>query len=625
MSVNSQKDFLLIELFKDRNITFSTIDSLLKYGFDTNETLLTLDFELDLPQMVDICLSQRSQLRQVLTKYRKLYYKFTADNRTDDLTLPPILNSESTTNETDSDHHMIGAVDGNNVTHNIFDTHLNDIFVESDTIVKSFKRQLRDSWDGRHHNRRRKRSDASSDEEDDDIEDRDEEFEEFDIRVDAIVDQLRESLIRVEKQKQEKDFILNKKYLEIKVKDMEIQRLQQELQEMEKQLIYEKLMVEKLKHRLQRNGSQLCANYTEDSEFESSSADDNTPGADDSKSFSKKFVNLWQEVDTNSLKYKNSDEYKTSIFTSFVSSESQQTNSRSRQTSSDDNQKQCKKNKNTNIDLNNRDIKREPESSDIEEKVKINGQIDEHSLTVKKEIISDNSDEDESNEEEEEDDSDDPNDKDYCPKVESIVCEPDLQCVNNPQNSTSRNHKHIKHSKLRQSVHKSCKNSLLVSKVVPKVISQTISNTGTTGTGAALILNERRPTSETLSKSKPYRCHYANCGYGFVSSEGLKRHIRSIHTKEKPFKCEFDDCQKRFGRSDALKEHMKRHLGLKSFKCQYPDCEFESVSSNSLKRHIMSIHLKEKHFRCPHENCGKTFGRKDSLKKHMEKQHVFYD
>ena len=584
------KELLVFELFQNKDITYSTIDSLLKYGFDSNESLLSLDFDVDFPQMPDICLSQKCLLRQLLTDFRKCYNKIKDWSQEKDTN--PLINAE--------------LEDSSRENKTSFDRKSNEIFFESESIVRSIKERLL-QHNLNHMNQIR------------------DNYHSFELSFDPIVDQLRECLIRVEKQKQEKDVILQKQRIELKIKDLEITRLQEERKRLETQLMCEKLKVEKLDYKLKSNKiesisntggvvnrsqtkttdnknciktldefkavyyNNICNNES-DCEQQSSGTEDQSPRRQVRTSSMTNFVNFWTEVETESqsksvANNKNLEQLKTSLFTEYVSKHS--AGGQSSVTSDADSSVIC-------IDLDsssdNTSVNRfrnksyEQKSSEDEEEEDVN-----------------------SDEEEEQDTS-----PDISSEIESIVCEPDIECQTTDPSKTSfkpRNHLKVQNNRIvvNSSEHKSQRQQQLPNSAQNKHQKR---------------CNQMRGQSTNW---KQFQCDYQNCRFSFVSSEGLKRHIRSVHTKEKPFKCHFDDCGKCFGRSDALKEHMKRHLGLKLFKCSYSDCDFESVSSNSLKRHIVSIHLKEKHFKCLYENCGKTFGRKDSLKKHMEKQHMFCD
>ena len=67
--MSDKSEDILCVLRRNKSITKQTIDSLIKNGFNSNETLSALDLDLDLPQMTDICCQQKRCLRQVFEKH----------------------------------------------------------------------------------------------------------------------------------------------------------------------------------------------------------------------------------------------------------------------------------------------------------------------------------------------------------------------------------------------------------------------------------------------------------------------------------------------------------------------------------------------------------------------------
>jgi hypothetical protein len=61
---------LLSYLHKNVSLKSSTFDSLLDFGFDSNEALMALDLDLDLPKLVTISLGQRSLLRRLINEFK---------------------------------------------------------------------------------------------------------------------------------------------------------------------------------------------------------------------------------------------------------------------------------------------------------------------------------------------------------------------------------------------------------------------------------------------------------------------------------------------------------------------------------------------------------------------------
>src|ERR1700712_398875 len=63
--MSDKSEDILTILRQNKSISNQTIDSLIRNGFDSNETLNALDLDLDLPQMTDISFQQKMCLRKV--------------------------------------------------------------------------------------------------------------------------------------------------------------------------------------------------------------------------------------------------------------------------------------------------------------------------------------------------------------------------------------------------------------------------------------------------------------------------------------------------------------------------------------------------------------------------------
>ena len=565
MSSNEPKVSIVLELFKDKRITYSTIESLIKYGFDTNESLLCLEFDLDFPQMTDICLSQKCLLRNRLTDFRNKYNKSDINANNCLISIEKQDSSESYSQK---------------ITDYSIDI---EIFNESEAIVRSMRdqviRQLYQSLNLAMFKN----------------------IIPLEFSFEPIVDHLRDSLIKVEKQLRERDLIINKQKTDLEIKQIEIQRLETKCKELETQLMSEKLKVEKLDNRLKNirtNQSNnifddkylenlmniYCNNINDNSKYDRNTFEDFITTSSKLLNFNSNLKNCLTDDENNSLISifnTNLEQFKAKLFSDYVS--------KINNYCSNDLNGSVPKCSNDQLPSSspNKDVVPHRWKTCAERKAY---EFKTEELGVK-----------ESNDLSEE-------------YVESIVCEPDFNLDQNYSTYKTKSHLKVEDNRIVVNISDG--------KSKPRVMSNQSNN-----------CKEKRQKScqslltngESSSLLKSFRCYYNNCYLSFVSSEGLKRHIRSVHTKEKPFECNFIDCRKRFGRSDALKEHLKRHMGLKTFNCSYAGCNFKSVSSNSLKRHTFSIHLKDKHFKCLQENCNKTFGRKDSFKKHMEKQHLIYE
>jgi hypothetical protein len=67
--IEKSVDFLLY-LRQNKSLNSSTIDSLIECGFDSNDSLIALDFNIDLPQIKNINFGQKSLLRKLLTELK---------------------------------------------------------------------------------------------------------------------------------------------------------------------------------------------------------------------------------------------------------------------------------------------------------------------------------------------------------------------------------------------------------------------------------------------------------------------------------------------------------------------------------------------------------------------------
>ena len=89
MNSNNKSEDIFWKLRQNKRITNETIISLINYEFDSNEALNALNFDLDLPQMTDICDQQKQCLRQVLTQIRQ---KSKHSNEDNSILRPQIIN-----------------------------------------------------------------------------------------------------------------------------------------------------------------------------------------------------------------------------------------------------------------------------------------------------------------------------------------------------------------------------------------------------------------------------------------------------------------------------------------------------------------------------------------------------
>ncbi|GFO12014.1 Zinc finger protein 749 [Plakobranchus ocellatus] len=88
----------------------------------------------------------------------------------------------------------------------------------------------------------------------------------------------------------------------------------------------------------------------------------------------------------------------------------------------------------------------------------------------------------------------------------------------------------------------------------------------------------------TLDKLK---CHL--CPAGFLTQNGLTRHLNNVHSSLMPYQCEI--CGKRCKQKFNLRVHMRIHSDVKKFPCNFCDQGFNYKSS--LQGHLRSKHSSE--------------------------------
>ncbi|XP_059617688.1 zinc finger protein 836-like [Phlebotomus argentipes] len=108
------------------------------------------------------------------------------------------------------------------------------------------------------------------------------------------------------------------------------------------------------------------------------------------------------------------------------------------------------------------------------------------------------------------------------------------------------------------------------------------------------------------SGEKPFICE--ECGKAFVSAGALKEHKIS-HSEERSFQCSV--CMKRFKNQPQLNRHEERHKD-NVYEC--PHCDVKRNTKASIKLHMV-IHSDFKKYKCNY--CGIEFKRLKSLKDHL--------
>jgi KRAB domain-containing zinc finger protein len=110
------------------------------------------------------------------------------------------------------------------------------------------------------------------------------------------------------------------------------------------------------------------------------------------------------------------------------------------------------------------------------------------------------------------------------------------------------------------------------------------------------------------------------CGKGFESRSGLRRHRLRQHLKQHmTFKCTNGGCTAAFCEKGELLAHQTSHDEKNKFICNY--CNKDFTNDFNLKRHIRCScsHVDGNHKTC--ELCGLKFNRLDNLTEHKKSVH----
>ncbi|KAL1460965.1 hypothetical protein WDU94_012899 [Cyamophila willieti] len=117
------------------------------------------------------------------------------------------------------------------------------------------------------------------------------------------------------------------------------------------------------------------------------------------------------------------------------------------------------------------------------------------------------------------------------------------------------------------------------------------------------------------TRSNPAKSHHcASCNKTFLTLNGYKFHIKSVHSDTSPHLCEL--CGKHFNHQTNLNAHRKTHLSedLKKL-IQCTVCDKKFLNKFLLKEHL-NVHYDLKPFFC--SVCGKSFHSSHTLQRHVQ-------
>ena len=121
-----------------------------------------------------------------------------------------------------------------------------------------------------------------------------------------------------------------------------------------------------------------------------------------------------------------------------------------------------------------------------------------------------------------------------------------------------------------------------------------------------------------------YQCPIPDCGKTFKWKSGLKYHLEHVHNFDKSLRlsCRFLGCEKSYKSKSGLNAHIRSVHSNTSYKCRYPGCEKKFKQKNHLKRHERTVHSLPKYL-CLIPSCDQTFTRKDAFSSHLKYIHNF--
>ena len=121
---------------------------------------------------------------------------------------------------------------------------------------------------------------------------------------------------------------------------------------------------------------------------------------------------------------------------------------------------------------------------------------------------------------------------------------------------------------------------------------------------------------QAVHSEKAFQCDL--CTFKSNFREGLKKHVKSVHTGERSHTC--NTCGKAYVNQGDLTRHERTHTGEKPFKCD--QCGNAYYQKTHLNRHLEQSHGKSGTtvFAC--EVCDQKYKLKESMQRHMRQTHT---
>ncbi|XP_013143878.1 PREDICTED: gastrula zinc finger protein XlCGF26.1-like [Papilio polytes] len=118
------------------------------------------------------------------------------------------------------------------------------------------------------------------------------------------------------------------------------------------------------------------------------------------------------------------------------------------------------------------------------------------------------------------------------------------------------------------------------------------------------------------TKSTPYECTI--CSLGFYNSTRLKSHM-IVHDMKKKYEC--NDCGRQFFHRISMIQHTRYHMNYMLYKC--PVCKNTFATYQRLLLHTEEVHMKTRNYKC--DLCKSSFISKRGYDRHLgTEKHINY-